>query len=349
MILLGTLWMLWSTTGLPPNDVSQLSQRKIFIAANFYNNEDILSNFNEQLLELVQILGTENVYISIFENGSKDNTKLFLQILQSTLDAMDVANTIIIDDTPKHYISRRIPYLANLRNKVLEPLLKQAEKGNHFDKVLFFNDIIWRVSDILTLLKTNGYSYDAACAMDFYWTFYDTFATRELPPPPSPNTSYPWPSTPYYPYFYDTTAQQHVYNGESVQVFSCWNGVAIMNAEPFVKHGIKFRALIPQDSELPFEASECCLIFSDFRKIGYDKVFINPNVRVSYVYRFYLWANYFLSLINRLFLRYFNHPTPPSLFSYEGIRMQEMMKDVERFNVTELDRICVQNHDNSGT
>ncbi|PKC54903.1 hypothetical protein RhiirA1_476470 [Rhizophagus irregularis] len=37
------------------------------------------------------------------------------------------------------------------RNKVLEPLLKQAEKENTFDKVLFFNDIIWKVSDILTV------------------------------------------------------------------------------------------------------------------------------------------------------------------------------------------------------
>ncbi|CAG8628674.1 7735_t:CDS:2 [Rhizophagus irregularis] len=238
---------------------------EIFIAANFYNNEDILPNFSEQLLELVQILGPENVYISIFENGSKDNTKLFLQTLQSTLNSIDIANTIIIDDTPKYYIGRRIPYLANLRNRVLEPLLEQAEKENHFDKVLFFNDIIWKVSDILTLLRTNGYSYDAACAMDFYWTFYDTFATRELP---SPNISYPWPPTPYYPFFYDTTAQQQIYNGESVQVFSCWNGVVIMNAEPFVKHGIKFRALMPQDKELPFEASECCLIFSDFKKVG---------------------------------------------------------------------------------
>ncbi|CAB4475961.1 uncharacterized protein OCT59_017999 [Rhizophagus irregularis] len=336
VILLVTLWKLWSITSLPPNDVSQ---RKIFIAANFYNNEDILPNFSEQLLELVQILGPENVYISIFENGSKDNTKLFLQTLQSTLNSIDIANTIIIDDTPKYYIGRRIPYLANLRNRVLEPLLEQAEKENHFDKVLFFNDIIWKVSDILTLLRTNGYSYDAACAMDFYWTFYDTFATRELP---SPNISYPWPPTPYYPFFYDTTAQQQIYNGESVQVFSCWNGVVIMNAEPFVKHGIKFRALMPQDKELPFEASECCLIFSDFKKVGYDKVFINPNVKVSYVYRFYLWSNYFLSLIDRFFFRYFNHPTPPSLFSYEGIRMQEVMKDAVRFNVTKLDRICVQ-------
>ncbi|KAF0507772.1 glycosyltransferase family 69 protein [Gigaspora margarita] len=147
---------------------------------------------------------------------------------------------------------------------------------------MFFNDVIWKVSDILTLLGTNGYNYDAACAMDFYWAFYDTFATRELPFFSSslPNIRFPWPPTSYYPYFYSKTAHQQIYNGESVQVYSCWNGVVIMNAEQFVKQGVKFRALVPQEREVPFEASECCLVYSDFRKFGYDKVFINPNVMV---------------------------------------------------------------------
>ncbi|CAG8824154.1 10812_t:CDS:1, partial [Gigaspora rosea] len=73
------------------------------------------------------------------------------------------------------------------------------------------------VSDILTLLGTNDYNYDAACAMDFYWTFYDTFATRELPSFSSSlsNIRFPWPPTSYYPYFYSKTAHQQIYNGES--------------------------------------------------------------------------------------------------------------------------------------
>jgi hypothetical protein len=136
--------------------------------------------------------------------------------------------------------------------------------------------------------------------MDFYWTFYDTFATRELPffSSSSPNISFPWPPTSYYPYFYSTTAQQQIYNGESVQVYSCWNGVVIMNAEPFVKHDVKFRSLIPQDREIPFEASECCLVYSDFRKFGYDKVFINPNVRVCITVKCFLSVIYSILIIN---------------------------------------------------
>jgi len=165
-----------------------------------------------------------------------------------------------------------------------------------FDKIIYFNDIIWTASDILTLFRTNDYNYYAVCAMDFYWTFYDTFATRELPlsfpssysPPSSPSkqsflnmsNSYPWHPSPYYPYFYNTTIQQQFYNDDPAQVFSCWNGVVIMNAEPFVKHNVRFRSLMPFIEDLPFDASECCLVYSDFRRLGHDKIFINPNVRV---------------------------------------------------------------------
>ncbi|CAG8671279.1 5878_t:CDS:2 [Acaulospora morrowiae] len=320
------------------NIVSGITVDKIFIAANFHNNEDILPNFSEQLLDLLRILNPENVYVSLFENGSKDNTKFLLHALRSDLDAKGIPNTIIINDSPKNETNTgRIPYMARLRNKLLEPLLEQTEKGNKFDYILFFNDVIWTASDILVLLETNDRNYDAACAMDFYWTFYDTFATRELP---SSRMRYPWPPNPYFPYFYDKAVQQKLYNNDPVRVFSCWNGVTVMNAEPFVKHNVRFRALF-KDKELKFDASECCLIYSDFRKLGYDKVFVNPNVRVAYEYRFYLWSKYILPLIDFLF-QYFHHPTPPLLHSDREMQMQEMMSDLMRFNVDEFDKTCVQ-------
>lgn len=35
-----------------------------------YNNEAILPHWMDQFLEVASILGTENVFLSIFENGS---------------------------------------------------------------------------------------------------------------------------------------------------------------------------------------------------------------------------------------------------------------------------------------
>jgi hypothetical protein len=40
---------------------------------------------------------------------------------------------------------RRVPYLAKLRNLVLEPLEELAGKGERFDRVLFVNDVVFTV------------------------------------------------------------------------------------------------------------------------------------------------------------------------------------------------------------
>ena len=41
---------------------------------------------------------------------------------------------------------RRIPYLAKLRNKVMEPLETEASLGRRYDIVLWLNDIIFTAS-----------------------------------------------------------------------------------------------------------------------------------------------------------------------------------------------------------
>ncbi|RYY34116.1 hypothetical protein EON62_03600, partial [archaeon] len=41
-----------------------------YIAANLFNNEAILPQFHDQLLLLARILGPNNIYVSIFENGT---------------------------------------------------------------------------------------------------------------------------------------------------------------------------------------------------------------------------------------------------------------------------------------
>lgn len=74
---------------------------------------------------------------------------------------------------------KRKEYLAELRNKAIEPLSNNAT-GMTFDKLLFLNDVIFSPHDAVDLLlATNAGQYRAACAMDFInaFKFYDTFAT----------------------------------------------------------------------------------------------------------------------------------------------------------------------------
>jgi alpha-1,3-mannosyltransferase len=52
----------------------------VFLAVNFYNNQDILPNFFQELPVLLRHLGPERVYVSVFENGSTDHTPQMLAL-----------------------------------------------------------------------------------------------------------------------------------------------------------------------------------------------------------------------------------------------------------------------------
>jgi len=66
----------------------------LYIACNLYNNEDIMPRFNTEILRLVHLVGAENLYVSVFENGSTDDTKGQLQLLQEALQREGVQHTV---------------------------------------------------------------------------------------------------------------------------------------------------------------------------------------------------------------------------------------------------------------
>ena len=142
------------------------NQEKVFIASIHWNNEEILrSHWVPALLELVSHLGEKNVYVSVQESGSWDDSKGALRELDEALGKAGVRRRIILDDTThadeigktpseSGWIQtsrsatkelRRVPYLAKLRNLVLEPLEELAGKGERFDRVLFVNDVVFTV------------------------------------------------------------------------------------------------------------------------------------------------------------------------------------------------------------
>ncbi len=86
----------------------------------------------------------------------------------------------------------------------------------------------------MRLIETNGGEWDAVCGLDYYWDFYDLFATRERPGVIS-NHAISWKPDSRYPYFLDAQNQQRVYRNEPVPVYSCWNGLVVMNAAPFTR------------------------------------------------------------------------------------------------------------------
>lgn len=294
-----------------------LGHEKIFITSIHWTSEVILrDHWIPQVVELTRAIGRENVYVSIYESGSLDDSKGALRELDAQLEAEGISRRIILDNTThldemekrpavgekrKGWIQtpetgpttgipgfdytpsgkmelRRIPYLAKLRNIALEPLFELQQKGLKFDKVLFLNDVVFNNHDVQTLLHTNEGEYAAACSLDFSKpaTLYDTFALRDI------NGKEPMMLT--WPYFGNRQNRKAVERSIPVRVKSCWNGIVAMHAEAFYGgyRSLGFRGLDDSLAESHLEASECCLIHADNPFSTWKGVWMNPNVRVGY-------------------------------------------------------------------
>lgn len=141
---------------------------RLFIASMHWNNEAILrSHWNDAVVELARAWGPENVFVSVYESGSWDESKDALRDLDVRLGQLGVPRNITLSETThEDEISappegdgwiktsrgkkelRRIPYLARLRNFTLRPLEHLTELGIGFDKVLFLNDVVFTVCHV---------------------------------------------------------------------------------------------------------------------------------------------------------------------------------------------------------
>ncbi|KAF7953705.1 uncharacterized protein EAE97_001104 [Botrytis byssoidea] len=286
-----------------PSDIVT-SKDRIFIASMHWNNEIILrSHWSAALLDLVRHFGVDNVYISIVESGSWDNTKSALRDLDMELGKLGVERSIeLLDTTHKDEVERipgpeeegwiqtnrarkelrRIPYLAKLRNRVMEKLKKLADRtdgqtGRSFDKILWLNDVIFTTEDVVTLLATRDGDYAAACAIDFSKPplFYDTFALRDIEGEK--------PITQTWPFFLASESRNAMKISAAVPVRSCWNGIVVFQAEPFYENpSLRFRGVPDSLAQYHIEGSECCLIHADNNLSLTKGIWLNPKVRVSY-------------------------------------------------------------------
>ncbi|EMR80875.1 putative polysaccharide export protein [Botrytis cinerea BcDW1] len=279
----------------------------IFIAAIFRKSELMLrQNWSPALVSLVQHLGPQNVYVSIIESGSWDGTKAALMDLDGMLGKAGVERTIELGmdrlaqlEELKHvpeegqdrtgwlhtgrkesesgWEMRRIPYLARLRNRAMEPLL--------------------RTTDVITLLATNNNFYAAACALDFSYPsqYYDTFALRDSSGRKTASLSWP--------YFYASQSLNALRRNDPVPVKSCWNGMVVFDGEPWYPssfissslkkefQGLKFRGIPDSLAEKHLEGSECCLIHADNPLREKKGIYVNPSVRVGYKRETYEMVN----------------------------------------------------------
>ncbi|CAI9633307.1 unnamed protein product [Alternaria burnsii] len=271
--------------------------KRVYIASQHWNDARLLrEHWNNALVALVQELGIENVFVSIYESGSYDDSKAVLGELDTVLEDLQIRRSIQLSETshadeiaqqPTEHgwvkapdgrdYKRRIPFLASIRNRVLQPLERLTAEGEHFDIILFLNDVVFTPQDVLRLLDTNGGKYAAACSIDFKKPpqFYDTFALRD--------SSGHEAVVQTWPYFRSYTSRHAAERYSSIPVASCWNGMVAMPIEPFVASPpLRFRGIPDSLASSHVEASECCLIHADNPLSLTQGVFLNSNVRVGY-------------------------------------------------------------------
>ncbi|KAL5331060.1 hypothetical protein ACEPPN_000589 [Leptodophora sp. 'Broadleaf-Isolate-01'] len=303
---------------IPPNET-------VYIAANIVDADLINGAWGQSLVELVDLIGKDRVYVSIY-GGPTSALKTFESQLDcDTSLVSEEEDPVDLKSIPRTTLStgetkiKRIAYLAEVRNKALRPLDTLNRK---FDKVLFINDVYFSPMDAArvlwgTNLNAEGVAeYKAVCGMDFAtsWEYYDTFATRDLE-----GYSMGVPIFPWFANEGDAISRNDVLEGrDAVRVKSCWGGIVAFDARYLQRDLSSFhitateypetdehfkiprksdtKALDPPQLPLRFrseqepfwDSSECCLIHADIIALP---PFLVPSNDTSKEYREGIFMN----------------------------------------------------------
>ncbi|OMJ21811.1 Alpha-1,3-mannosyltransferase CMT1 [Smittium culicis] len=257
-------------------------KNRYFFAMNLYDNEENIPYITQELTLVFKHLGPENVFLSIYENNSEDKTKELLNDFKVSLKNLGFRFLIITDNATRPEIYHRIEYLAGLRNKALDPLSEETRLGYKYDKIIFINDIIFCKNDILELIyQSDLQKSDITVPIDIFVTgkpehleYRDTWVGRDL----NGNAI-----TGDLDNLIKHRASAKRYNqGLPFQVQCGWNGVAVLNANPFLGHNpLRFRRSNIETNEC--SASECSLLCNDFWKLGLRRIIIVPKILVGYM------------------------------------------------------------------
>lgn len=249
---------------------------RVFIAALLHNNEDIVTEWSSGVLSLARAF--PRAYVSVYESGSSDKTPSELSKLRKKLTLNGLQNTIITGDLGASLggipfipgdanSGNRIAYLARLRNLVLQPLLDQKVKGITYDKVIFLNDVLFCVEDILRL---SSHEADISCGYDFNGpTFWDNWVMDYGSTDPIQHACVRDSN------FQPTLACN---NSSPLPVACCWNGAAVFEAA-IIYAGVRFRR---GRKGAECSDSECSIFCRDARAEGFGRVVVDPTVQVAY-------------------------------------------------------------------
>ena len=148
---------------------STKQQHKYFFAINLYNSFDVIPDIFSTLFRVASVLGYQNVFVSIYENGSTDQTKALLRIFDALTRSVGMRVVIRTSHRTRGAFNHRIEYLAEVRNAALVPLHElRDQEGEFFDTIVFMNDVLPCVDDVLELIwQSRRQNAGLTCAADY--------------------------------------------------------------------------------------------------------------------------------------------------------------------------------------
>ncbi|KAJ9606151.1 hypothetical protein H2200_009112 [Cladophialophora chaetospira] len=257
---------------------------KYFFALDLFQIVNVLPRLMGSILQAIKYLGPENCAISIIEGRSTDGTYLVLHKLRHTLQELGVRYWLEQSDIDPHGEGvDRIAELSKLRNMALEPLLYNTEEFTTDPLILFVNDIAVCTDDLLELLYQHLLqNATQTCAYDWVdggHLHYDAWVSRSM----SGNTFFEIPQDMSWAFsrnmFWDEPISKAKYKKqEPLQVFSCWGGMSVLDAKPFMSGDIEFR----RSYEGECYSGEPTTLASDLVKLNISRVQTVPYVAVAY-------------------------------------------------------------------
>ncbi|KAL9112267.1 MAG: hypothetical protein Q9227_003385 [Pyrenula ochraceoflavens] len=258
---------------------------KYFFALDLWQVEDLLPTLLGALYETLAFLGPENCVVSIVEGRSTDGTIDILREFKDVLDTIGTKYHLLHNQVdPKDPSNDRIEALANLRNQALLPLTKSPNDFAPDTVITFINDVYVCSEDILEMLHQHKtQKAHQMCGMDWVggFKFYDSWISRGINGDTffemSQNAGTDFPTN---LFWNDKMTRERFDKMKPFQVFSCWNGITTLTAEPFLKRLVQFRRAREEIGEC-FEG-EPTVLARDFWTLGYTKIGIVPSVNVGY-------------------------------------------------------------------
>lgn len=152
-------------------DLASSSGHKYFFAINLYNSFDVIPDIFATLFRTASILGYQNVFVSIYENGSSDQTKALLRIFDALARTVGLRIIIRTSMRTRGQFNHRIEYLAEVRNAAMVPLHELRDnEGEIFDTIVFMNDILPCVDDLMELIwQSRRQNAGITCAADYMY------------------------------------------------------------------------------------------------------------------------------------------------------------------------------------